>query len=260
MIGSFQTSFILMLAVLFTVINTNEIQCPVNEEYNECGTACQENCTHAPEICTYQCVQGCFCKKGFVRQTDDKSKCVPQSQCSCPINEFFNPCGSACPDTCTARSQSCTKQCIPGCFCKDGYVRLNNQSGSLCIHELECKNQTCRDPNAEYTECGSSCPRTCHDERNPVRKFRICPAICQAGCFCKKGFVLGNNGTCVKPETCCLAINGLYKTCGSTCPQTCKNKNNLFCHLPCASGCFCANDGVRKTNEINSPCILKTKC
>ncbi len=237
-----------------------EIACPDNEEYNECGSACQENCTHGPEFCTYQCVPGCFCKNGFIRQTVDKSQCVPRSQCSCRVNEYFNDCGSVCPDTCAARSQSCTKQCVPDCFCNNGFVRLNNQSGSSCIPELECNNSLCHDPNAEYTECGSACPRTCHDERNPSRNFKVCRTKCQRGCFCKKGFVLGENGKCVKPEVCCLAIKGSYKRCGPACSQTCANKNRLFCFLPCVSGCFCDKDYIRKSNKINSPCILKTTC
>ncbi|CAF0763606.1 unnamed protein product [Rotaria sp. Silwood1] len=162
---------------------SSEIECPDNEEYNECGSACQENCTHTPTFCTLQCVPGCFCKEGFVRETDDKSKCVPRSQCSCPINEYFNECGSACPDTCAARFQSCTKQCVPSCVCKDGFIRLNNQTDSPCIPESECNNSLCYDLNAEYTECGSSCPQTCNDERNPIRKFRLCSAVCRSGCF-----------------------------------------------------------------------------
>jgi hypothetical protein len=236
------------------------IQCPENEEYNECGSACQENCTHIPEFCTFQCISGCFCKQGFVRDIDNKSKCIPRSECPCRTNEFFNPCGSACPDTCTARSQSCTKQCVPGCFCNDGFVRLSNMSGSPCVPQSECTNTLCDDPNAEYTECRSACPRTCDDERNPTRKVRICPAVCRSGCFCKKNFVLGNNGKCVKPEMCCRAIKGLYNTCGSACQQMCTNTNSLSCLFPCTSGCFCGRNYVRKSNATNSPCILKSKC
>jgi hypothetical protein len=236
------------------------IQCPDNEEYIECGSACQENCTYTPKFCTFQCVPGCFCKPGFVREIDDKSKCVPRSQCPCRVNEFFNDCGSACPDTCATKSQTCTKQCVPSCSCNNGFIRLNNQSNSPCIPESECNNTLCYDPNAEYTECGSTCPPTCDDERNPIRKFRICSTMCRRGCFCKQGFVLENNGKCVKPETCCQAIEGLYKKCSSACPQTCAHKKNVSCLLPCVSGCYCDKDYTRKNNKINSPCILKSTC
>ena len=152
-----------------------------------------------------------------MRETNDHSKCVPRYQCPCRVNEYFNDCGTACPDTCTDRSQTCTKQCVPGCVCNNGFVRLNNQTNSPCIPETECKNPLCYDPNAEYAECGSACPKTCDDERDPIRKFRGCAAMCRRGCICKKGFILEKNGTCVKPEACCHSINGSYQTCGSPC-------------------------------------------
>lgn len=158
------------------------------------------------------------------------------------------------------RSQSCTKQCVPSCVCKDGFIRLNNRTNSPCIPEIECNNSLCYDQNAEYRECGSTCPRTCDDERNPIRKFRICTTICRDGCFCKKGFVLNDNKQCVKPETCCHSIQGSYKTCGLSCPRTCTNKINGFCLLPCVSGCYCDNGYVRKDNQMNSSCILKSNC
>ena len=237
-----------------------EIQCSDNEEYNECGTACQENCTYTPEICTFQCVSGCFCKKGFVRESDEKSKCIPRFQCPCRLNEVFNECGSACPDTCAVRSQSCTKQCVPTCVCKSGFIRLNNRTNSPCIPETECNNTLCYDRNAEYTECGSRCPRTCDDERNPIRKFRICTNGCRRGCFCKKGFVLGDENQCVKAETCCQSMKGSYKTCAFACPQTCTSKMNIFCLLPCVSGCYCDYGYIRENYQMNSSCILTSKC
>ncbi len=239
---------------------SRQTECPDNEEYDVCGSACQENCTTIPQACTFQCVLGCFCKKGYVRETDRTSKCIPRSQCPCRTNEVFNPCGSACPDTCASRLQSCTKQCVPGCVCQNGFIRLNNQSNSPCIPESECNNSLCYDSNAEYTECGSTCPQTCDDERNPIRKFKICSRTCQPGCFCKKGFVLEKNSKCIRPEYCCQSIKGVYKTCGLACPQTCTSKKDVSCLLPCVSGCFCDNNFIRKNNIINSSCILKSKC
>lgn len=45
-----------------------------------CGTACPATCCNPkPQICTKQCVQGCFCKPGFVR--DDKKICIPEDKC-----------------------------------------------------------------------------------------------------------------------------------------------------------------------------------
>ena len=237
-----------------------DIQCPENEEFNECGSACQTNCTYTPSFCTLQCVPGCFCKPGYIRQGNNQSPCVRRAQCPCRGNESFNICGTACPDTCAVRSQSCTRQCVPDCFCKPGFIRATNRSGSLCISLSQCNNSHCDDPNSEYAECGSACPRTCDGELNPTRKPRPCPAICRPGCFCKKGFVLSINGKCVKSEVCCLAIKGIYRTCGSACLQSCANINSSSCSLPCVAGCFCPQNSVRKSNETRSPCVLKSTC
>lgn len=252
--------FILFVVFVVDRISTTEIRCPINEEFNECGPACQTNCTRKPDICTLQCVSGCFCRAGFVRQTDEQSPCVPRHECPCRNNEFYNPCGSACPDSCASRSERCTKQCVPGCFCRQGFVLATNSSSSLCIPPNECQNQLCQDPNAEFTDCGPAFPPTCDDEINPIRKFRILPPICHSGCFCKKGFVLDHQNRCVRPETCCSIINGFYSKCSSACPQTCRTKKNVFCPFPCASGCFCAEDFVRRDSQSNSSCVSISSC
>lgn len=58
--------------------------CGPNQEYQECGTACPETCAGKPNLCTLQCVSGCFCKKDFVR---NGTKCIPRDHCP---GKFFN--------------------------------------------------------------------------------------------------------------------------------------------------------------------------
>ena len=56
--------------------------CPPNEVFNACGTACPVTCANKdnpPMICTMQCVIGCFCARGYLR--NDAGTCVPESQC-----------------------------------------------------------------------------------------------------------------------------------------------------------------------------------
>lgn len=58
-------------------------ECGENEEYNECGTSCQDSCLEQqPRVCNTMCNQGCFCKQGFVRLTRDAaSPCVEMKSC-----------------------------------------------------------------------------------------------------------------------------------------------------------------------------------
>uniref|UniRef100_A0A0N5CAQ9 TIL domain-containing protein n=1 Tax=Strongyloides papillosus TaxID=174720 RepID=A0A0N5CAQ9_STREA len=57
--------------------------CPENEHFDECGTACPITCNNyfdPPKICTKQCIVGCQCDKAFVRN-EDTGKCVPGVEC-----------------------------------------------------------------------------------------------------------------------------------------------------------------------------------
>ncbi|CAI2354081.1 unnamed protein product [Caenorhabditis sp. 36 PRJEB53466] len=55
-------------------------QCPPNEVFLECGTACEPGCElPRPDICTLQCIVNvCQCAPGFVRGPDG---CVLPEQC-----------------------------------------------------------------------------------------------------------------------------------------------------------------------------------
>ncbi|KAM7299145.1 putative secreted protein [Ixodes scapularis] len=55
-------------------------KCKRNEVFDHCGSACPAVCGEAPgRVCTAQCVPGCFCDKGFIR--DKKGLCIPLSAC-----------------------------------------------------------------------------------------------------------------------------------------------------------------------------------
>jgi len=58
-------------------------------------------------------------------------------------NEEYNPCGSACPVTCgdilkLNPPKPCIHICVDGCFCKQGYVRENEEPTGRCIEAKEC--------------------------------------------------------------------------------------------------------------------------
>nr|XP_019528751.2 cysteine-rich venom protein 6-like [Aedes albopictus] len=76
---------------------------------------------------------------------------VPCKVCLDPNTEY-RLCGDECPRTCENLNPQppCTQVCMPGCYCKKGYVR-ENVSG-LCI--LPCD---CPPPAPPKPPCG--CPK-----------------------------------------------------------------------------------------------------
>ncbi|KAK5981520.1 hypothetical protein GCK32_004133 [Trichostrongylus colubriformis] len=117
--------------------NASSNICPENEEFKQCGTACEPSCKNPkPLVCTLQClVNVCQCKHGFFRNSNNK--CV--SDCgkdTCGINEELTMCGTACEPTCDEPIRTCTKQCVPNvCQCKQGFIRDANHT---CISQKDC--------------------------------------------------------------------------------------------------------------------------
>ncbi|CAI2355184.1 unnamed protein product [Caenorhabditis sp. 36 PRJEB53466] len=74
------------IAFLFSILLANAFtapskKCGENEEFRECGTACEANCFEGHVMfCTMQCIVNvCQCKNDFFRNKD--KKCVPRSKC-----------------------------------------------------------------------------------------------------------------------------------------------------------------------------------
>lgn len=110
-----------------------------NEEYQKCGTACPLTCENRfiLLLCTDNCVAGCFCKPGFVR--DKSNKCIPVGFCdcvTCPENQVFQEKGFDCK---TCANFHIRKPCVQSndakCYCKEGYVRGCNEN---CVKPENC--------------------------------------------------------------------------------------------------------------------------
>lgn len=72
--------------IKINIIEMFIVTCSDSEVYRECGTACPltcENKDNPPRTCTAQCVEGCFCKSSFVRNTVT-GKCVLPKNCPPP--------------------------------------------------------------------------------------------------------------------------------------------------------------------------------
>ncbi|WKY12965.1 hypothetical protein Q1695_004075 [Nippostrongylus brasiliensis] len=137
----------------------NGDNCPENEEFLQCGTACEPSCRNPnPIVCTLQCIVNvCQCRKGFFR--DSNGKCVSKCDNStCGTNEVLMTCGTACEPTCFDPVPFCTKQCVSNvCQCKPGFIRdaLHN-----CIPKESCS-----------TNATSATPASCAELK--------CPAVCE---------------------------------------------------------------------------------
>nr|WIM01442.1 zonadhesin-like protein 16 [Limnephilus flavicornis] len=190
--------------------------------------------------------------------------------CDGDPNAERRDCGNPCPRTCENKDAgpiACPFTCVQnGCDCKLGYVK-EYINGSCVLPEVCPPPEDCDgDPNAERSECGNPCPRTCaNKDAGPI----ACPFICiQNGCDWKPGYVKENiDGSCILSETCppvesCDGDpNAERRDCGNPCPRTCENKDAgpIPCPYICIpNGCDCKPGYVKE--YVNGSCILSDDC
>lgn len=59
----------------------------------------------------------------------------------CSKNEVWSQC-EFCYETCSSPGQICNmKKCLPGCYCRKGYVKADSSLSSPCIPKHECRNE-----------------------------------------------------------------------------------------------------------------------
>ncbi|GIY91272.1 hypothetical protein CDAR_451911 [Caerostris darwini] len=116
--------------------------------------------------------------------------------------------------------------------------------------------------NQHYESCGTACPLTCDNYKNPSR---VCVMMCVPGCHCDAGYVKDDDGMCVLPENCpnrapeTCGENEHYNACGTDCPVTCDNYENppVVCNFMCRIGCECDKGFVRSPD---GRCLLPEDC
>ena len=135
-----------------------------------------------------------------------------EPKCNCPLepacgeNEAIFQC-APCIKTCEQLGQpiACPRLCAAkgSCFCKAGYLRSKD---GKCIPQEHCPSTITCGLNEEKPSC-VPCTQTCAD----VLHTKFCAAICQIPdrCYCKEGYVRGDNGKCI-PKKCCFTLRDCF--------------------------------------------------
>uniref|UniRef100_A0A182K3X6 TIL domain-containing protein n=1 Tax=Anopheles christyi TaxID=43041 RepID=A0A182K3X6_9DIPT len=70
---------VLCVHALSPTVTTKRPACKRGEEYTTCGNSCAEKCRNSKTQCPTVCQVGCFCIKGYSRNTN--GACVPSHMC-----------------------------------------------------------------------------------------------------------------------------------------------------------------------------------
>ena len=64
----------------FLLSGTITPTCGANEEFQDCGTSCEDTCAEPAKFCFEVCVEGCFCREGYIRQSEN-GPCIREEEC-----------------------------------------------------------------------------------------------------------------------------------------------------------------------------------
>ncbi|XP_075980493.1 von Willebrand factor-like isoform X1 [Anticarsia gemmatalis] len=252
----------------------NNGECPVNEEYRFCEN-CHRSCDNPNPICPAQCIRGCFCKDGLLR--NEQGKCVKPEECknvttepniklrmTCNSNQVYKQC-ETCEKTCSEPNPKCPTPCVTGCFCSEGFVKA--PSGQ-CVKLEDCpkaemslgnpQTPTIEDcaPDEEYFSCGWCEPSCSYPQPTCPHK------MCTTGCLCRPPLLRHHSGHCVEQKNCnaqkCTQPGEEY-VCRYGCEARCGPRR--FCMLRarrCVLGCHCKLGLYRET--ATGLCVTKDQC
>jgi hypothetical protein len=229
-------------------------QCKENEVFMPCGSACTPTCTNPrpSPVCTRQCVVGCFCKPGYLK--NEQGECVEAERCGVPAaeampmlpagicseNEEWRQC-KGCDGTCQRPNPICPRICVPGCACKQGHLRDGN---GRCMPKEQCPTaqpaefmmlppNQCSE-NEIFHTCGTACPATC-DNPHPSP---VCTKNCVIGCFCKEGYLKNAMGKCV-PANRCAGPLAQVEAAPVVPAQKCSSDREIYINDPVGSQLDC---------------------
>ncbi|XP_070494605.1 zonadhesin-like [Chironomus tepperi] len=265
------------------------------ESYTDCGTACPltcENLNNPPQICTANCVVGCACDEGYVRNFN--GDCVHASDCpvmivdppikepvdpvaipdpffpeepvpepepkpepKCGQHESYTDCGdSPCQATCENPNlpMMCKAACRPGCGCDEGYVRDADRN---CVKLKECPQTLKCEEHEVYEACSTLCGEPSCDRSEAL----YCGLGCQPRCLCEEGYVRNAEHKCIKVDHCpkrCKKFEIFSDCAPEACKKTCDTLNTA-CRAPCVPGCKCP-EGQVYLDDNRDACVAPEEC
>eukprot|EP00486_Rosalina_sp_Unknown_P002764 CAMPEP_0201577772 /NCGR_PEP_ID=MMETSP0190_2-20130828/24271_1 /ASSEMBLY_ACC=CAM_ASM_000263 /TAXON_ID=37353 /ORGANISM="Rosalina sp." /LENGTH=654 /DNA_ID=CAMNT_0048010147 /DNA_START=54 /DNA_END=2018 /DNA_ORIENTATION=- len=208
-----------------------------NKEYDTCGSYCPKSCNNLLYFdtiaCVDMCVEGCFCKDGYV--LDIEGNCVMEEDCDeldmsstttdapsgCEIIDCDTSGGEVCAEDDGSGSAGCVVigDTCEGCFrlgmpcgtCPDdinsfgacdGCTWQETYIGAKCADTIsQCPDPTCEE-NEEVSNCNGHCRPTCE-----TGEFIFCTLQCEPGCNCKEDYILDEkDGVCIPIEDCPTTI------------------------------------------------------
>ncbi|XP_024909716.1 zonadhesin-like, partial [Cynoglossus semilaevis] len=132
------------------------VECPSGSEHNHCGPACPQPTCQNPAgsggSCNETCVEGCFCKPGFVLSGN---QCVPLSECGCTDEDGkYRPVGD------DWYLEGCKQKCV----CRGG-------------GNIECSNTTCNPvtESCQLHEGEYECRPVVHTTPKPTTTVQTTP-------------------------------------------------------------------------------------
>lgn len=117
-------------------------------------------------------------------------------------------------DYCNARTAEQKKEAICHSFsamaheCADHYLVVEWRRADRCPKQCPA--------GRIYTECASSCPKTCQNMHQNFTSFD-CKKECVPDCVCPEGYYMdaGKNDTCVKSDDCTCNYRGVFYSKGT---------------------------------------------
>ncbi|XP_055677717.1 von Willebrand factor-like [Lutzomyia longipalpis] len=209
--------------------------CPGDNEMFKSVKSCQDDCSASGRCRSEECFKGCHCRNGFVRVD---GRCVTEAENSCPRNEHFK-CGRRCEEDCNLGDvDECRRRtCVDGCYCNDGYLRING----VCVH-VEQAEPLCNCPPGQKFTCKSDCLESCYEFPGDCDE-----SDCRWGCHCPNDVLKRQRGDCINVNQCDCNRNEEPRN-GRLCDESC-SMSSRECRLSGQSTgrkCFCASGYCRE--------------